>query len=128
MARNGKKTGGRKKGTPNKDTAEAQRLCEELGIDPFKILLLFADNRWEELGYDSPTETRMVAGGGSFEVDKISVESRIAAAKEATKYVRPALKQVDATLSNKDGSKIEPVRVMTPEELIAYVQVARTVK
>lgn len=33
------KTGGRKKGTPNKVTADLMKICEEEGLDPFRALI-----------------------------------------------------------------------------------------
>ena len=44
MGYKGVRFGGRQKGTPNKRSVEAQRLAEELGCDPLRVLLAFVQN------------------------------------------------------------------------------------
>lgn len=38
----GKKTGGRQKGTPNKDTAWLHDICEQEGVMPFREMIIAA--------------------------------------------------------------------------------------
>lgn len=87
---------GRPKGSKNKITTAANELAEELGVNPLEILLHFAADDWEALGYKSATTTRMF-DGGPIEVDRITPETRLAAAKEATKYIYPTQKSVEFT-------------------------------
>jgi hypothetical protein len=86
---------GRKKGTPNRKTHEAQELAKKLGIDPFEILLHFAAGNWEKLGYTSPRRIVSAGMGVTIEIDQISPEMRVKAALEASKYVRPVLKAIE---------------------------------
>lgn len=68
----GVKTGGRQKGTLNKKSVPAELMAKELGIDPLKVLLLFAGGNWKDLGYETAV---------------ITPDHRINAAKEAAKYI-----------------------------------------
>jgi hypothetical protein len=85
-----------RKGCPNKITTSAKELAQKLGIDPLEILLHFANKDWKALGYDSPTLLKITADGGH-EVDRISAEMRVMAAKEAAKYIYPTQKAVEFT-------------------------------
>ena len=89
------KTGGRKKGTPNKDKQELRDKAQELGIDPLEILLYFANKDWKMLGYNSETETRYTPNGEPYEVSIISPEMRISAASKATNFIYPQLKAIE---------------------------------
>lgn len=88
---------GKKKGAKNKRTVELQEKAKELGINPFEVLLLFADNRWEDLGYANETITKYSASGDSYEEYVIDPSTRVVAAKEACKYLYPQLKAIDHT-------------------------------
>lgn len=68
-----KKWGGRAKGTPNKINQSLVDMAEKLGVDPFNILLLFAKNDWQTLGYKKP--------------DAIDPNLRARCAQEASKYL-----------------------------------------
>ncbi len=76
----GFKSGGRKKGTRNKDKTQAQQLCESLGVDPFQIMLYFASGNTKAL---------------KLKKDSISPGMRLAAAIEASNYVLPKRKAVE---------------------------------
>jgi hypothetical protein len=91
-----KKRGGRTKGTPNKKTRILQELAEDLKVDPFEILLRLASGDWAGLGYDSAT-TLKYSNGVGYEVDRISVETRLSAASEACQYLYPKRKAIDVT-------------------------------
>ncbi len=91
------KTGGREKGTVNKKTADLLEKCEELGCDPFEVLLHFTKGDWESLGYEKPTVTKYTKDGSTWEEDVIPPELRMNAAKEACKYIYPQRKAVEHT-------------------------------
>jgi hypothetical protein len=93
----GKKTGGRKAGTPNFNLMPARELAEKMGIDPLQILLHFANNDWKALGYDDPYVVMAVDEGKAAMKERITSEIRSACAKEAAKYIRPTLKAVEHT-------------------------------
>lgn len=82
MAR-GQKTGGRKKGTSNKRSQYAIELAKKLGVEPLEILLMYAAGDWQGLGFDSQKKA------------KIDNTDRISAAKDACKYLYPALRSVE---------------------------------
>lgn len=84
-----------RKGSPNKDTVDAQMLSKALGIDPFEILLHFAAGNWNRLGYKAATVTVHTSEDSSYEKDVISPELRVGAAKEAANYLLPKRKSLD---------------------------------
>lgn len=96
---------GRVAGTPNKKTVEAMVRAEELGIDPFEILLLFAAGDWEALGL-SPTRTMTSGAGGTYEVDTISPELRQKSAHDACKYLLPQRKAMEMSTNEGMGFKV----------------------
>lgn len=101
------KTGGRTKGAINKRTKfgpKAHETAERLGIDPFEILLRFAANDWENLGYVSRTRRMLSKSGEVVEIDNIEPSDRIQAAKSASEYLFPKRKSVE--LTGKDGQDI----------------------
>lgn len=90
----------RPKGSPNKVTMDALKKAQELGIDPFVVLLHFANEDWEALGYGSPTMTKVLKDGGTIEVDRIPPELRMAAARDAVQYMLPKRKSVEHSLKD----------------------------
>ena len=99
----GRKFGGRKKGTPNKSIDPLKERAEKLKIDPFEILLLFANGDWESLGYPAAT---FVKEGSTFVNEELYIkpETRARAAAEACQYLHPKLKAIEHT--GKDGSDL----------------------
>lgn len=85
-----------RKGIPNKVTKLARDIAAEVGVDPLRILLSFASDNWKALGYESPKLLKITADGGH-EVDRISAELRMQAAREACKYIYPTQKAVEFT-------------------------------
>lgn len=85
---------GRAPGTPNRSTLDLQKMADELGIHPFKILLYFADGDWESLGYKEEYETKM-SMGQAFYVLTIDPEIRRKAAAEACQYLFPKRKSIE---------------------------------
>lgn len=92
----GTKTGGRKPGTRNKAPSKklilqtAEEIAAQHKLDPFEVLMMVASGDWEGLGYDSETETCYTAQGIEFERKNITLADRVAAAREANKYLRSA--------------------------------------
>lgn len=86
---------GRKKGSINKKTQDARALAERLGVDPLEILFHFASRNWKALGYNSEYHTKVLKDGGTIEVERITPEMRLNAAKEAVRYVYPQTKAVE---------------------------------
>jgi hypothetical protein len=120
MASNPRNHGaGRKKGTPNKLTQDLMSKCEELGVDPFEVLLHFAKGDWKTLGYD--TETRLVSASEFGEITEYTItpELRAKAAKDACEYLFPKRKAVEHSGSIDTGlqSMIESLEGKTEDEL-----------
>jgi len=113
-AKNQPKSGGRKAGTPNKRSQRLQDRADALGIDPFDILLFIAGNKWDKLGYDTPTTLRYNQQGDSYEIDRIEVSERNKAAKEAAQYIHPKLKSI--LHKGTAGGLINDLMALTPEE------------
>ena len=89
--------GGRKKGTPNKDKKKLHEKAEELGVDPFEILLLIAKGDWKGLGYVSETVSRVTKEGIEIEIGRIELRDRLNAAKEACNYIHPKRKAIEVS-------------------------------
>lgn len=81
---------GRKPGTPNRATREAQALAEELGINPFEVLLRFAAGDTEALGLKP-----YVDGKGRQRDPMVPLDLRMQAAAAATRFLLPQLKSVE---------------------------------
>lgn len=107
---------GRKKGTPNKKTQEAQDIATKLGVNPFEILLLFAKNDWKRLGYDSKTITKFSVAGDPYEEDRISPELRHSSAGKAAEYLYPKRKAIEQTFSEGEITSITRTVIHKPVE------------
>lgn len=83
-------TSGRRPGTPNRATREAQALAEELGINPFEVLLRFAAGDTEALGLKP-----YVDGKGRQRDPMVPLDLRMQAAAAATRFLLPQLKSVE---------------------------------
>lgn len=102
-----KKMGGRVKGVPNKKTTTLIQKCEELKVDPFEILLLFAKGDWKALGYPMSKQVKSYTQSGeAIEEDVISPELRGQCAKEACQYLYPKRKAVELSSDEGTGFKI----------------------
>lgn len=116
----GVKTGGRTQGTPNKFKMKAAELCEQLGCDPLEVLIHFAKGDWAALGYKDPTYIKSVTEDKATFAEVITPESRLQAAKEALKYVRPILKAIEHSgeISNPYLNKsVDELEVLVKEKL-----------
>lgn len=83
---------GRKPGTPNRPTRRAQELADQLGIDPFEVLLRFAAGDTEALGLKS-----YVDGKGRQRDPMVPLDLRMQAAAAAARFLLPQLKAVEVT-------------------------------
>lgn len=114
------KTGGRKKGSPNKRTRELIERADAIGVDPFEILLRFAKGDWKGLGYESETMTKIAAGGVKVEIERIDPELRMKAAAEAAQYLYPKRKAIE--LKSDQESPIEVYLRMDPLERARMIE------
>ena len=92
MARDGSASGGRPKGSLNKNTKDLREIAERLGVDPFEILLHFASGDSLSLGFE--------------EDHKIESSLRMKAAAEVCQYLYPKRKALEHSI---DESQIEEV-------------------
>lgn len=105
--------GGRTKGTPNKRSLQARELAEKLNVDPLEVLLRMCKRDWEGLGYESETVT-VVTMTGTADVPVIGPDLQIKAAKEAVKYIYPALKSIEH--KGDAANLLQEMLAMDPEE------------
>jgi hypothetical protein len=101
----GAKFGGRKKGTKNKLSREADEVFETIGFCPLETLIDIAMGNWKALGYESEFKSEFDSKGEAVEVERIQLEHRLAAAKEACKYRFSQKKAVELTTKD-TGFKI----------------------
>jgi len=113
-AKGSEKTGGRQKGSPNKNTRTLLERAESLKVDPFEILLRFAKGDWKGLGYKSATTVKITKAGDVVEIDVIEPDLRVTAAKAACEYLHPKRKAIE--LSSNEDSPLEIYLRMSPEE------------
>lgn len=89
------KTGGRKKGQPNKKTEELRECAKRLGVNPFEVLLLFAEGNWKALGYDKEKFVSGINEYGQWYKWTIDPAVRSKAAAEACQYLNPKRKAIE---------------------------------
>ena len=87
---------GRPPGIPDRRSRGAEARAEQLGIDPFAVLLLLAGDRWGEL---HPGEPETDAEGRRRHVP---LELRLKAAKEAAAFLHSKLRAVEHAAANED--------------------------
>lgn len=91
---------------------------EQLGVDPFDILLFFAKGDWKSLGYEAASTTSFTSAGIEYEEPIIKPELRMHAAKEACQYVLPKRKATEMTVVDEARMKeIERMSEMSDAEL-----------
>jgi hypothetical protein len=110
--------GGRAKGTPNKKTQELMDKAEELGADPYTVLLLFTKNDHEALGYDKHTVVGVSKSGEAIEGLTISPELRAQCARDACQYIYPKRKAVELS-QDADNPVFAP---LSREEIIDAIK------
>jgi hypothetical protein len=91
---------GRGKGTKDFKTLTAEHLVKKLGVDPLHILMLFAKGDWKKLGYKA--ESTICYNSAGIEYTKLTIqpETRVAAAKEAVKYLYSQKKAIEVSHSD----------------------------
>ena len=112
------KTGGRKKGTPNKATAERQAQVAATGKTPLSIMLenmRLADAEAQSLtailfGPDAPQGEEAVALMSEMWKFRDAAQRY---AKEAAPYVHPKLAAIQHEYRSEDGSAIRPTIIIT---------------
>lgn len=107
---------GKPKGILSKQNREAARIAQEMGVDPFVILLHFANNNWKQLGYKSEYGVKYSVSGDPYDVPTIEPELRVSAAKEACKYIIPQLKAIEH--SSSDGTGLVVPIIAAPNSAI----------
>jgi hypothetical protein len=90
----GEKTGGRKKGTPNKSTEMLFECAARLGIDPFETMLLFAKGDHEALELPE-FEERVTGEGLVIRVRTITADIMLKAAMKAAEFLYPKRKAIE---------------------------------
>jgi hypothetical protein len=95
---------GRTKGSLNKRTFQLKEHIKSLGCDPLDVLVLFAKGDWRALGYESATVTKVTAQGEVIQVERITTDNRIAAAKEAAQYIYAKLRSIE--VSDPEGNPV----------------------
>lgn len=118
----GRKTGGRVKGTPNKKTQDLLEKAEELGVDPFEILLMVAKGDWEGLGFESAKLVYFTAAGIEAEKDRITLSDRLSAASEACTYLHPKRKAVEHSGPNGGPIETRDLSKLSDDELNARLK------
>ncbi len=93
--KDGRKTGGRAKGTSNKATEEARDILARMNFKPLEAMVHWARGDWQALGLAGPTKTISIGEGQTLEVDRIDEVLRQKSTKEILPYVYPQLKAVD---------------------------------
>lgn len=81
---------GRRAGTPNKRSKDAQAIADRLGCDPFEILLRFAMGDHIALDLDEPVDPGI----------------RMAAAAKAVKFLYPERKAMELSTDEQKGFAI----------------------
>ena len=93
-------------GTANRQVEDLRRRARELGIDPWDILLFFAQGDYKALGYDSPYVSKYTTTGKEYQDLLISPELRQKSAADAAQYIHAKRKAVEMELeSNEDKPK-----------------------
>lgn len=111
----GFKSGGRKPGVRNKTNQAVEEIASRFKLDPFEVLLMVVNGDWKGLGYEAETRTSFAASGIEFEEPAIKLSDRVAAAKEASKYLYSQKQSV--ALSAGDTGLIIKVVDYTKKEL-----------
>lgn len=99
------KTGGRKKGTPNKSTMTVAELCEKMGLNVIENMILFAKGDYQSLGYQETQEKQGFGGVTVYELT-ISPEQRYKANMDLAKFIYPTRKAVEIKNDSENNQPI----------------------
>lgn len=97
-------------GSENKNKVRPFDIAIKHGVDPFEVLINIIKGDYKALGYKEPTEIRYTAKGEPYEVERITLDHKKDAAKEACKYLYAQQKAVEHSAS--DGSVIASPVIM----------------
>lgn len=111
----GDKTGGRTKGTPNKTTQELMDIADKLECNPFEVLIHFAKGDFEALGYPKEKVVAISENGEEIRAPSISPELRQKSAKDACEFLFPKRKAIEHT--GKDGEKLSIEQFLKLEDM-----------
>ena len=98
----------RPKGSQNRRTRLIEEIASKFDLDPFEVLMMTLNGDWRGLGYESESRTSFTSAGIEFEEPAIKLSDRVAAAKEACKYLY-AQKQAVALSTGESGILIKVV-------------------
>lgn len=115
------KMGGRKKGVLNKDALPLREIAQKLDVDPFEILLKFAKEDWEGLGYPSRSKISYTSAGIEYEEYLIKPEMRVKAASEACQYIHAKRKAIESTVDPALLDLLKTMENKSEEELLAII-------
>lgn len=96
---------GRPKGSKNIRSFNAELLAQELDFDPLEFLLRVAMGDWKSLGFEAKSKISYTNAGVEFDEENIPLKERVAAAREASRYLHSA-KQSIALSPGESGFKI----------------------
>lgn len=119
------KSGGRPAGVPNRKTQVLVDKAEELGVDPFEIMLLFAKGDWETLGYPQEKYIKSITEMGSVEEFHVTPEARLSAAEKACQYLYAKRKAIEH--SNDDENPVTFNFTLSDDERLDLINKARGV-
>lgn len=93
---------GRAVGSKNKNRQALFDKAEELGVDPFEVLLLFAKGDFASLGYEERQFKTYGSGEDSYTIDELTIspELRAKCAEKACEYLHPKLKSVEHSVDD----------------------------
>lgn len=95
---------GRQKGTPNKRTFNAQKMAEELDMDPLEFWICVLKNDWKALGFKSSHKT-IKSGKKVIKTPNITFDDRKEAARELLPYMYAKLKPREVNVSGGEESE-----------------------
>lgn len=96
----------RPKGAKSKRTFPAEELAKSLGIDPFRVLLHASVGDWKALGYPSEYETKYTKDGVPYEDRIVTIDHRIQAASQASKYLYPQKKAIQLEVADMSDEEL----------------------
>lgn len=89
------KRGGRQKGSINKRTKLVEEIAARFKLDPFEVLMMVSNGDWKGLGYPAQSKVSYSPAGIEFEEDYIKLSDRVAASKDAAKYLHSPKQAID---------------------------------
>lgn len=108
------KTGGRQKGTLNKERLPVEAIAAKYKLQPFDVLMMIINDDFSALGYENSVYVKESASGESTTIGYVlTPEMRLRAATEANKYLYAQRKAVELSTGD-EGFKIEIVDYTSP--------------